>query len=355
MAKLQLLNVNKSFGQDRVINDVNLTIGHGEFCVLVGPSGCGKSTLLRLITGLESVTSGNILIDGADVTNLKPASREVAMVFQSYALFPHMNVAENIGFGLRLAKLPRKEIDRQVTETARVLRIEDLLQRRPKQLSGGQRQRVAIGRSIIRNPKVFLFDEPLSNLDAALRVLMRLEITRLHQRLGATMIFVTHDQTEAMTLADRIVVINSGRIEQTGPPIDVYQNPANRFVAGFIGSPAMNFIEGKLTGQKGRCSFQAGTIELSLDAAHHGEGTVTMGIRPEHIEVASGDDGDLVAEVEIIEMLGAETLLYLKTEQPGVQLAMRVEPEVRLSSGDRIRVRLQRRHIHLFDGDGKKL
>ena len=252
MAELALHGVSKSFGSVLAVDGVDLAIAHGEFVVLVGPSGCGKSTLLRMISGLESASAGRILIGGRDVTDVAPAKRGVAMVFQSYALFPHMTAAQNIGFGLRLAKVPKAEIARRVAEVAATLQIEELLERYPRELSGGQRQRVAIGRSIIRDPQVFLFDEPLSNLDAALRVRMRLEIARLRDRLDATMVYVTHDQTEAMTLADRIVVLDHGRIEQVGPPEELYDAPANRFVAGFIGAPAMNFIPATSRGGRGR-------------------------------------------------------------------------------------------------------
>src|SRR5271156_2503946 len=243
MAQLELRGINKSFGDASVIQNVDLHVADGEFCVFVGPSGCGKSTLLRLIAGLEESTSGTISIGGNDVTALQPARRGIAMVFQSYALYPHMSVAENMGFGLKMANLPKGRIEEKVQESARILQIEHLLARRPKDLSGGQRQRVAIGRAIVREPSLFLFDEPLSNLDAALRVATRLEIARLHRKLAATMVYVTHDQIEAMTLGDRIVVLNKGRIEQIGSPMELYNYPANLFVAGFIGSPMMNFIE----------------------------------------------------------------------------------------------------------------
>ncbi len=350
MSDLQLDHVSKQFGTTDVISDVEFEAADGEFVVFVGPSGCGKSTLLRLITGLESVSSGRIFIGGRDVTWQKPSRRGVAMVFQSYALFPHMTVAGNIGFGLKLAKLPAAEISRRVEDVARILQVEELLERRPGQLSGGQRQRVAIGRSIIRNPEVFLFDEPLSNLDAALRVMMRLEIARLHKRLGTTMVYVTHDQTEAMTLADRIVVINRGRIEQVGPPMELYERPANRFVAGFIGSPAMNFVKVEL--QPG-AALQAGEVGLAPGGRlrQHGEAT-EIGIRPEHLVLAGPEDGDFPATVEIVEKLGAESLVYLQTAMSDTPLTMRVSPEHRPQVGDRIHARLNRDHLHMFDRSG---
>ena len=354
MADLRLENVSKRFGDVQVINGVDFEAKHGEFVVFVGPSGCGKSTLLRLITGLEETSGGRIFIGGADVTGMKPSKRGVAMVFQSYALFPHMSVEDNIGFGLRLAKLPKEEIGRRVAEAARILQIEDLLERKPRQLSGGQRQRVAIGRSIIRDPKVFLFDEPLSNLDAALRVQMRLEIARLHKRLGATMIYVTHDQTEAMTLADRIVVINRGRIEQVGSPIDLYDHPANRFVSGFIGSPAMNFIDVNEHGPENCTSLGAGPASIEL-AGCQVAGATAIGIRPEHLELAGPEDGDFPATVEIIEKLGAESLVYLQFDGSDLPLTMRTSPEHSLCAGETVHVRFNKDRIHFFDRDGKIL
>lgn len=356
MAKLQLENIRKVFGDLEVIRGVDLEVQHGEFVVFVGPSGCGKSTMLRLITGLESVTEGRILIDDRDVTSERPSKRGVAMVFQSYALFPHLTVAENIGFGLRLAKTSKDEIRRRVDEVAQVLQVSDLLDRKPRQLSGGQRQRVAIGRSIIRNPKVFLFDEPLSNLDAALRVKMRLEITRLHNRLGSTMIYVTHDQTEAMTLADRIVVFNAGAIEQVGTPIDLYDLPANRFVAGFIGSPAMNFIEIMCENRNGETYLRMGTDELRIEGARGiRPGTVTLGIRPEHILLAARETADVVAKVEIVEKLGAESLIYLNIVGTNSPLTVRMPPTGSVKPGYKVNLRFDRERLHLFGSDGNAL
>ncbi len=289
MTSVVLESVRKSFGSLEVMKGVDLTVEPGEFCVFVGPSGCGKSTLLRIISGLETQTSGKVFIDSKDVTYAEPSERGIAMVFQSYALYPHLTVAENIGFGLSLARRPKAEIAERVKQTADILQLSHLLDRKPKALSGGQRQRVAIGRAIIRNPKVFLFDEPLSNLDASLRSQMRIELTELHAKLGATMIYVTHDQVEAMTMADKIVVLNGGRIEQVGTPMTLYNNPASPFVAGFIGSPKMNLFEGEIAAQ---------------------EGCRTYGIRPEHITL-SPTEGKWQGKVRHIERLGADTVVYL--------------------------------------------
>lgn len=353
MANLILKNVSKSFGASNVINSVNLEVAHGEFVVFVGPSGCGKSTLLRLITGLESVSEGQIIIEDQDVTFVKPSKREVAMVFQSYALFPHLTVSENISFGLKLSKVPKDEIASRVQEVAKILRIEDLLARKPRQLSGGQRQRVAIGRSIIRNPKVFLFDEPLSNLDAALRVVMRIEINRLHQNLGATMIYVTHDQTEAMTLADRIVVLNEGRIEQVGSPLDLYDKPVNKFVAGFIGSPAMNFIKGNIARDKGATVIRSGSFALEVDKPNlETDEEIEIGVRPEHIEIVPTSQSQLTAKVEIIEKLGVESMLYLRTEASGNLLTVRTDPKIPLGVGNVAGLNLKEQYLHFFDRKG---
>ena len=357
MANLRIEGVTKSFGDQQVIRGVDLSVPHGEFLVFVGPSGCGKSTMLRLITGLEDVTEGRIFIDDRDVTREKPSKRGVAMVFQSYALFPHMTVEQNIGFGLRLSKVPKETISRRVAETAAILQVEDLLSRKPRQLSGGQRQRVAIGRSIIGNPKVFLFDEPLSNLDAALRVQMRLEIARLHKRLGTTVVYVTHDQTEAMTLADRIVVFNNGMIEQTGSPIELYERPVNKFVASFIGSPAMNFLDGELASADGTIELRIGNASIKTERLSNmavRAMPVAFGIRPEHIQVAAGD-GHLQAKIEIVEKLGSESVVYFQTEMSQTPLVMRASPDLPLAPGDNADLRFDLEHMHLFGSDGRAI
>ncbi len=359
MAELALHGVSKRFGSVLAVDEVDLEIAHGEFVVLVGPSGCGKSTLLRMISGLESVSAGHIFIGGRDVTNVAPARRGVAMVFQSYALFPHMTAAQNIGFGLRLAKVPKGEIARRVNEVAATLQIEELLGRYPRELSGGQRQRVAIGRSIIRDPQIFLFDEPLSNLDAALRVRMRLEIARLRDRLDATMVYVTHDQTEAMTLADRIVVLDHGRIEQVGPPGALYDAPANRFVAGFIGAPAMNFIPAAIeAGKGGEPQVRFGPVTLPAGRLHDaapGPGPVTLGVRPEHLAIASGAEADFRGRVEIVEKLGAESLAYLQTEFSAEPVTVRIPEQPVVRPGDEVGVRVARERFHLFGETGAAL
>jgi len=357
MAELALHGVSKRFGAVRAVDGVDLEVARGEFVVLVGPSGCGKSTMLRMISGLESVSEGRILIGGHDVTDVAPARRGVAMVFQSYALFPHMTAAQNIGFGLRLARVPKAEIARRVNEVATTLQIEELLGRYPRELSGGQRQRVAIGRSIIRDPQVFLFDEPLSNLDAALRVRMRLEIARLRDRLDATMVYVTHDQTEAMTLADRIVVLDQGRIEQVGAPGALYDAPANRFVAGFIGAPAMNFIPAAIeAGEGGAPQVRVGPVTLPAGRLQGAApGPVTLGVRPEHLSVASGAEVDFRGRVEIVEKLGAESLAYLQTGFAAEPVTIRIPEQAVVRPGDELGVRIERARVHLFGETGAVL
>lgn len=329
MGSISLENVSKSFGSVEVIPPLDLDIVDGEFVVFVGPSGCGKSTLLRLIAGLEDVSSGVIRIDGDDMTARPPAKRGLSMVFQSYALYPHMSVWGNIAFPLKMAELDKAEIARKVEEAARVLNLTDYLDRKPRQLSGGQRQRVAIGRAIVRQPKAFLFDEPLSNLDAALRVNMRLEISELHQQLGTTMIYVTHDQVEAMTMADRIVVLNAGRIEQVGSPLELYRSPANKFVAGFIGSPKMNFIEG---------------------SAAAGFGAKAIGVRPEHLQL-SKDTGTWSGVVTVAEHLGSDTFLHVNAERVG-HLTARASGEFDLRHGQAVFLTPEPDKILRFDAKG---
>ena len=309
MASLKIKNATKKYDDLEVIHGIDLDIQDGEFCVFVGPSGCGKSTLLRMISGLEDVTSGAIHIGEKDVTSMHPADRGIAMVFQSYALYPHMTVRGNMGFGLKMSKVPSNEIDQKVNEAASILHLEEYLDRKPKTLSGGQRQRVAIGRSIVRGPEVFLFDEPLSNLDAELRVEMRVEISRLHRELGTTIIYVTHDQVEAMTLADKIVVLKDGLIQQVGSPLSLYDDPENVFVAGFIGSPTINFVQGRVNGAK---IIVPSLESLKLNAPKDidsNQSELLIGLRPQHIQISGS--GDL--EVEFTEALGDVSYLYLKT------------------------------------------
>ncbi|WP_416797574.1 ABC transporter ATP-binding protein [Ciceribacter azotifigens] len=351
MTQLSLRAIRKSYGALEVIRGVDLDVQTGEFVVFVGPSGCGKSTMLRMIAGLEDVTDGAIGIAGRDVTTTAPAKREIAMVFQSYALFPHMTVAENIGFGLKLSGLAQEAISRRVDDVARTLQIGHLLARLPRELSGGQRQRVAIGRAIIRQPKIFLFDEPLSNLDAALRVQMRLEIARLHVRLGATMIYVTHDQTEAMTLADRIVVFNKGKIEQVGAPMELYEHPANMFVAGFIGAPSMNFLPAALEGGELTILGTAVTRSRRFNAS----GPVTAGIRPEHLTILSPEEGGIRGRVELIERLGAQTYAYINAEGASDPITLAVPNECNVAAGDIVAMQPLGDRVHVFDKQGVAL
>ncbi|MCJ8507258.1 ABC transporter ATP-binding protein [Rhizobium lemnae] len=332
MGSITLRSVSKVFGEAKVIPSIDLQINEGEFVVFVGPSGCGKSTLLRLIAGLEDVSGGEIVIDGQNATELPPAKRGLAMVFQSYALYPHMSVRSNIAFPLKMAGMDKGEIDRKVSDAARVLNLTDYLERKPRQLSGGQRQRVAIGRAIVRQPKAFLFDEPLSNLDAALRVNMRLEISELHQQLKTTMIYVTHDQVEAMTMADKIVVLNRGNIEQVGSPLELYRKPANLFVAGFIGSPRMNLIEGKFA---------------------EANGAKTVGIRPEHIGL-SRDSGLWEGTVTIAEHLGSDTFMHIEVPDVGTVTA-RAGGEFGVRHGDRVYLTPDETKLHRFNDRGLAL
>ncbi len=320
MVEVNLKNVKKAYGNVEVIHGIDLEIKDNEFCVFVGPSGCGKSTLLRMIAGLEDINAGEIWIGDKDVTDLEPVDRGISMVFQTYALYPHMTVRENIKFGLEVAKVPKDEIDRRVADAAKNLQLDSYLDRKPGQLSGGQRQRVAIGRSIVRKPDVFLFDEPLSNLDAELRVHMRIEIARLHNRLDSTMIYVTHDQVEAMTLADKIVVLQAGRIEQVGSPLHLYDDPDNQFVAGFIGSPSMNFLPGKVTSVSGSSvsvAFEGGvdelTVELSQNPPAVGD-TVAVGIRPEHFTI-NGTGTKLSVRSDVTEQMGGVGYMHAYTDK----------------------------------------
>jgi multiple sugar transport system ATP-binding protein len=329
MGSITLTKVTKSFGNTNVIPPLDLEIKDGEFVVFVGPSGCGKSTLLRLIAGLEDTTSGTISIDGHDVTGAAPSKRKLAMVFQSYALYPHMTVAKNIAFPLKMAGEDKAAIDKKVSDAARVLNLTDYLERRPGQLSGGQRQRVAIGRAIVRQPSAFLFDEPLSNLDAALRGTMRLEISELHQQLATTMIYVTHDQVEAMTMADKIVVLNAGNIEQVGSPMELYKHPKNLFVAGFIGSPKMNMIDG-------------------AEAAKYN--AKTIGVRPEHIAIST-TKGEWKGKVGVAEHLGSDTFLHVHTENVGT-FNVRADGEIPVKHGDTVWLVPQADKIHKFDHNG---
>ncbi len=350
MAAIMLEGVSKRFGAVEVIRDLNLEIQAGEFMVFLGPSGSGKSTLLRMIAGLESIDAGMLLIDGARAEGLAPGSRNLAMVFQNYALYPHMTVEENMAFGLRNVGLPADRIKARVAEAARMLEMDKLLDRRPAELSGGQRQRVAIGRAIVKEPKAFLFDEPLSNLDAALRVRTRVELAELHQRLGATMIYVTHDQTEAMTLADRIVILNNCRIEQVGTPMEVYSRPASRFVASFIGSPAMNLLPVALTGEGDRAAawLGDGTV-VPLRSAPQGEGPWELGIRPEALTVAA--EGGTRAQATVVERLGDRTLVYARLED-GAQVIAQDSGKSGVKAGDVIRLNIDTAELHLFDGQG---
>ena len=357
MASLRLQRVAKRFGATTVIHDVDLQVDDGEFVVFVGPSGCGKSTLLRMICGLESVSAGDIFIGDARVTTLPAAQRGLAMVFQSYALYPHMTVQQNLAFGLENLRTPRAEIDARVGNAARMLRLDALLDRRPTQLSGGQRQRVAIGRAIVREPKIFLFDEPLSNLDAELRVAMRNEIAALHRRLGTTMIYVTHDQVEAMTMADRIVVLRGGRIEQVGAPLDLYNRPANKFVGGFIGSPQMNFLTGRVdsvAGGRAQVALDAlpGTPSASIPVA--GEtataNRVHVGIRPEHIVLdgARVDALDVPLTVERVEQLGTSSCVFGRTAV-GDLVTVQIAGQRAFRSAESLIARLPIDRLHLFD------
>ena len=356
MAQVTLRKVVKKFDQTEAVRGIDLDIADQEFVVLVGPSGCGKSTTLRMIAGLEEATAGEIMIGGQIVNDLPPKDRDIAMVFQNYALYPHMTVFENMSFGLRLKKFPKAEIKQRVEKAARILDITELLGRRPRQLSGGQRQRVAMGRAIVRDPKVFLFDEPLSNLDAKLRVQMRTEIKKVHQQVRTTTVYVTHDQVEAMTLADRVVVMNGGRIEQIGTPHELYHAPRTRFVAGFIGSPAMNFVPCRLIEVSGTLAVHLGAgltlpvpVERSAVYRPYIGQALVLGIRPEHITEtrAYAAGAEFVMPVEVVEPMGMETMVYLLVD--GNELCARVNPEAALAPGEHMRFQADMRRMHLID------
>jgi multiple sugar transport system ATP-binding protein len=363
MATVRLDNVRKTYDNGKVaVAGANFTVADGELLVLVGPSGCGKSTLLRAIAGLETISSGSIEIDGRMVNDLAPRERDIAMVFQNYALYPHMTVAENLAFGLKLRGRPREEIERRVSEAARVLGLDGLLGARPRRLSGGQRQRVALGRALVREPKVFLLDEPLSNLDAKLRVAMRVEIARLHHRLHATMVYVTHDQIEAMTLGQRIVVLNDGEIQQIDTPMRLYEHPANLFVASFLGSPAMNFFRGRLRDDAGALDMQGASLPLGnlqasglpLDALRGRE--IVLGLRPEHLQLASESPlpAHFDATLEVVEPVGNEVFLNLRFNH--VELVARVHPQVLPAPGAALRMQFDTARLHVFDaGSGRRI
>ncbi len=356
MSEVVLHGIRKSFGKLEILHGIDLEIKDGEFVVFVGPSGCGKSTLLRAIAGLEDITSGELFIGGRQCNDIPPSKRGIAMVFQSYALYPHMTVAENMAFGLKLAGMDKHQMKVAVDHAAKILRIESLLERKPKELSGGQRQRVAIGRAIVRKPDVFLFDEPLSNLDAALRVQMRIEITKLHHELHTTMIYVTHDQIEAMTLADRIIVLSDGNVEQVGSPLELYHHPVNLFVAGFIGSPKMNFIEGKLVTASDEIATvqlaDGSVIETAVDARKGVAGAkVTVGIRPEHW--GFGTSGNTIAgEVIAAEHLGEATVMYLHAPGALEPLVVRADATLDVTVGEKFSVHLPPNRCYLFNEAG---
>ena len=352
MAEISLDSVSKSFGTVEVIKDISLSVGNGEFVVFLGPSGSGKSTMLRMIAGLESIDRGKLLIGGKECQTLPPGQRNVAMVFQNYALYPHMNVRENMAFGLRNIGMQEKEIAASVADAARILEMDALLDRRPSQLSGGQRQRVAIGRAIVKEPAAFLFDEPLSNLDAALRVRTRVELAQLHQRIAATMIYVTHDQTEAMTLADRIVILNECRIEQIGTPMEVYTYPASRFVAGFVGSPGMNFLKADISGSGSSVVATLGDgsrVRMRISVPR--QGGYELGIRPEAVNVTA-ENGDTKGEASVVEHLGDRTLVYV-TLGDGTPVIAIDGGRSQVAPGDTVELAFNTTQLHLFDASGQ--
>jgi len=359
MHSVELRRVSKRYGALKVIHDLSLTVEKGSFTALLGPSGCGKSTLLRMIAGLEEISSGQCLIDAVDVTQMPPANRGIAMVFQSYALYPHMTVRDNIAFSLSIAGVSKQGQKQRVSEVARMLQLEALLERRPAQLSGGQRQRVAIGRALVRDPKVFLFDEPLSNLDAMLRVQMRLELAKLHKDLRATMIYVTHDQTEAMTLADQIVVLDKGVISQVGSPLELYNRPSNRFVASFVGSPSMNFLAAEIVGAEQSGAIVklpgAASVRIPVRGAALAAGPVELGVRPEHLTLTGPEDASAVlgGTIGIVEHLGSATLVYVDTSAGSLIVAG--EGNLDVKAGAAVGLGLDVKHAHLFGADGAAL
>lgn len=359
MALLEIRGLTKRFGTIEVLRGIDIDVEQGAFVCLLGPSGCGKSTLLRCIAGLESTNSGEITIAGRSMAGVPPSRRDLAMVFQSYALYPHLNVRKNMAFGLSLQGMVRSEIDRRVGEAARMLAIDALLDRKPRQLSGGQRQRVAIGRAIVRDPRIFLFDEPLSNLDAALRTQTRYELARLHKELGRTMLFVTHDQVEAMTLSTTVVVLNGGRVEQAGPPLDLYNRPANRFVAGFIGSPQMNFLPARARPARANgLELVLGGERLTLSVQAQADGTAArlaeLGIRPEHVTIAAPSAPGLAATVKSVERLGVETIVFTQT-QTGQNVLARAPGSLPLRDGEAVKLAFDPAETHFFDSDGLRI
>jgi len=360
MAEVRLTDIRKSFGALEIIKGVNLSIEDGEFTVFVGPSGCGKSTLLRMIAGLEDISSGTLEIGGAVMNDVDPSKRGIAMVFQSYALYPHMTVRENMGFALKFAGQDRQEIDRRVAEAARILELDPLMDRKPKALSGGQRQRVAIGRAIVRQPDVFLFDEPLSNLDAELRVHMRVEIAKLHKTLKTTIVYVTHDQVEAMTLADKIVVLRAGQVEQVGAPLELYDNPANMFVAGFIGSPRMNFLKARVASvEAGRVTVALVSqpqvqLTLPIEAAVKAGDEVSLGVRPENFTAEGAGDADLTLEVDVAEHLGNTSYVYAHAAADE-RIIIEREDSRNTISKDLMTVGISASQVYLFDSNGQRL
>ncbi len=361
LAAIRIENLRKGFGSLEVLKGINLDIADGEFVCFLGPSGCGKSTLLRSIAGLEELDGGSIRLGERDITDVSSAKRDIAMVFQNYALYPHMNVRKNLSFGLALNGMKRDEIDRRVNNAADILRINELLARKPRQLSGGQRQRVAIGRAIVREPKLFLLDEPLSNLDAGLRVTMRVELAALHERLGVTMIYVTHDQVEAMTLSDRVVVLDKGKVSQFGTPLELFYQPANLFVAGFIGSPKMNFVAANLVRQDhSELTLSGGglvrdlTLETLSSAVVTKDKPITIGIRPDKLELVSPEEAHLVGEVRLVERLGTESHVHIGLEN-GSDMTAVVRGTHPVSNRERIYLRIPAEHCHLFDVDGQAI